>query len=888
MLALFMTKELEHMSEEKEKTTVGYFFWDVRTRQNTAAAMLRTLIYQLLRKQPQLFVHIMDDYLMRKSSDLPPFSDESFTTLWRIFSAMINDDSHDTFYCVLDGLDECEKSSRDLFLDLLHQLLHASHHRNGNSRRKLKLLVTSRPLPGNTEQKFTPFVLQLELNKATSGHDVQLYIKKQVADLVNLGFSEARVARIEKALSSRCESTFLWVSLATQEMKKKPPWKAEKLVAQLPSGMAQLYAKLLANINTEFRTDVEHILMLVSTAFRPLTVKELATAHWLFRHPKATSLPDEESLREIDVYLGHCSSFLRYEETIKGDQTVHLCHSILMDCINVNPSRSHLQVFTTLIRNLQLDDMRDVKLECFPIGVSFNGKILFSVQIKEGIHSELKNETKIRKPQANALRHYACDFWSQHSVQCAELLRFSENKSWRWPWPPEFFFVASDRRIRNTHESIKAMKEDQSKWSICRAMSRRSHTIQTPEHMFIIASRSGCLPFVEYYTRTHLHPTSVEKISVKLLLAEALLEATESGCTPIVDFLLKNGADVYATPNFRFENLDQQPPFRNLIPTRERHYGKTPLHYASQNGDLNVATLLLAAKSDVKLQDAVGFTPLHWAVVTENFEMTELLLDNGSDAEIKDNKGASPLHYAAGYGKIQYPIISEKNREIICGYLLDRGAVGRDRNTESLTPLVCAIMCNLHGVVEILLETGAYDIHEPPLPTEKETSEIHMAASSQQYDLVYKLLLRGMSLSTSDTEGKTPLLVAAEVGDVEMVKLLLELGSDISAQDRHGRTALHLAAAGFYELPTRLEEGRFEVVRFLAETNRSLLEIEDDEGNLPEDHALASFDQDYTEYVDFEWGTSVMTAADEIGDRGAALKTHDWLEEQRLFYNSEP
>ena len=101
--------------------------------------------------------------------------------------------------------------------------------------------------------------MQLELNKATSGHDVQLYIKKQVADLVNLGFSEARVARIEKVLSSRCESTFLWVSLATQEMKKKPPWKAEKLVAQLPSGMAQLYAKLLANINTEFRTDVEHI-----------------------------------------------------------------------------------------------------------------------------------------------------------------------------------------------------------------------------------------------------------------------------------------------------------------------------------------------------------------------------------------------------------------------------------------------------------------------------------------------------------------------------------------------------------------------------------------------------------------------------------------------------
>ena len=48
----------------------------------------------------------------------------------------------------------------------------------------------------------------------------------------------------------------------------------------------------------------------------------------------------------------------------------------------------------------------------------------------------------------------------------------------------------------------------------------------------------------------------------------------------------------------------------------------------------------------------------------------------------------------------------------------------------------------------------------------------------------------------ADFKGQTPLMLAANEGDVELVHLLLEAGADVDAQDYIGRTALHSAVTG--------------------------------------------------------------------------------------------
>lgn len=56
---------------------------------------------------------------------------------------------------------------------------------------------------------------------------------------------------------------------------------------------------------------------------------------------------------------------------------------------------------------------------------------------------------------------------------------------------------------------------------------------------------------------------------------------------------------------------------------------------------------------------------------------------------------------------------------------------------------------------------------------------------------IAELLLRnGADFSDRSNDGSTPLLVAAELGNVDSLKYLINLGADVNATNNHGKTAL--------------------------------------------------------------------------------------------------
>ncbi|KAF0717653.1 Aste57867_2175 [Aphanomyces stellatus] len=59
--------------------------------------------------------------------------------------------------------------------------------------------------------------------------------------------------------------------------------------------------------------------------------------------------------------------------------------------------------------------------------------------------------------------------------------------------------------------------------------------------------------------------------------------------------------------------------------------GESPLFIASQNGHIEVATLLLANGADVNQDDKYGWSPLSIASQQGHVEVTTLLLANGAD-----------------------------------------------------------------------------------------------------------------------------------------------------------------------------------------------------------------------------------------------------------------
>jgi NACHT domain len=113
MLSIFLAEELQqYVKESQGALFVQYSCDDRDKKRNTAVAILRGLIWQLLKLRPELNIHVHPSIKDRDKSQLIT----SFDSLWRIFETMVCDLVLGTAYCVLDGLGECDEASLKVLL----------------------------------------------------------------------------------------------------------------------------------------------------------------------------------------------------------------------------------------------------------------------------------------------------------------------------------------------------------------------------------------------------------------------------------------------------------------------------------------------------------------------------------------------------------------------------------------------------------------------------------------------------------------------------------------------------------------------------------------------------------------------------------------------------
>jgi ankyrin repeat protein len=74
-----------------------------------------------------------------------------------------------------------------------------------------------------------------------------------------------------------------------------------------------------------------------------------------------------------------------------------------------------------------------------------------------------------------------------------------------------------------------------------------------------------------------------------------------------------------------------------------------------------------------------------------------------------------------------------------------------------------------------------------------------IASECGYLDMVMKLLEKGADVNYTDANDKTPLILASENGHLDIVKKLLEEGADVNYTDANGKTAVDLAASRFKE-----------------------------------------------------------------------------------------
>ena len=99
--------------------------------------------------------------------------------------------------------------------------------------------------------------------------------------------------------------------------------------------------------------------------------------------------------------------------------------------------------------------------------------------------------------------------------------------------------------------------------------------------------------------------------------------AAENGYLELVNFLLKNGANVN---------------------TRNDKKG-TPLHPAALNGHLEVVTALILSGADINARVLDGCTPLHYAIENGHRNIAHVLLKHGANVDTVDKTyNNTPLH----------------------------------------------------------------------------------------------------------------------------------------------------------------------------------------------------------------------------------------------------
>ena len=242
--------------------------------------------------------------------------------------------------------------------------------------------------------------------------------------------------------------------------------------------------------------------------------------------------------------------------------------------------------------------------------------------------------------------------------------------------------------------------------------------------------------------------------------------------------------------------------------------GNMPLHEAVVAGDIDIITDLVQNGASINEKDADGATPVFLCVKHKRVDILRILLLNLADPDLCDKWGIPPILKA---------ITSNAPLDII-DLLLEHGTITNINETyETLTTpgmvnlkkiavaecvstrlLFAAIESNRPAIVEFLLHTNE-------LPTYKNSdglTPLYVAAIENAVPVMRALVSSGFDVNDASSKGReTALLGAVRFKSQEAITYLLRHGADVHAKNDDGDTVLHIAAHSGCDVDRLLDHG---------------------------------------------------------------------------------
>lgn len=804
--SVFAASTISQLQAAEPNTPVLFFFFrQIVDKNHSAKYLVRDFASQLLSHSP---------LLVSKLDGLSKATGINGTELGSLWEAVVGAlESMPKVYCVVDALDEMD----DEDFGFIGQLLHLGT-RNPD---RVKVLLTSRPVPRIEEALRSPQVLHLKLEPSLIFPDVATYVDVRLMALA-ASLSPETENRVKQTICERAQGLFLHARLMTDSLteglidgritEETLPDSLERL----PRSLKEVYEEMLKEHAQRSGVDREQqaqILMCVTHSSRPLRLIELGSL--------VASLRRIGNLKEgKDLVRSSCGRLLEILE----DETVSVIHHSLTEFLRDESRRQTRDFFPVLdaqyahgmlaVLSLQylggcplldtnadkpgtagydkFDDPSDSTKER-----DRREQVLEDMQLThpllkyavENLVYHIENAGARNTSVLDALvaflvpgkpafgvwmyRHWKSRLCSSFgTVHLAAFARMPLYVIEHWALSSPFDTRDGDGRTPLSYAADMG-HTDTTNFLLDHGADPESHDRLglTPLH-HAVSHRNGHVDVVQALLRVGVSPL-IPKCKPAPYSVEHFCD-TSCGETPL-EFACRGGhADILAA-------------FMPLIP---RVNVNQCLHWV--RGAKKVETILKTGHAAVDCFSG-GKTKLFEAATDHDFETMQVLLQYGADPnkrcsgsiygrnetitlEVDNPRGPMPIHALAGFER-RRTLFSDEGTEMTekcLQLLLDSGAsidatadgeVTEYKKDGNFTPLFYAVRKELSTGID----WGSYD------ETEQRLAAI--------------LLDAGANPNARSTFGNTPILVA-NPQRLAVFDVLVAHGADVNAKNKHGRSPL--------------------------------------------------------------------------------------------------
>ncbi|KAF6825135.1 vegetative incompatibility protein HET-E-1 [Colletotrichum musicola] len=471
---------IEELQKEDPGSRLVYFFCQATdAKLNTATAVLRGLLYLMIKDEPDLIKNLRETYHGRQL-----FEDSNgWDVLCSMVTFVLTTGSSRGSTVIIDALDECTEDRANL-LEFIVRL------RSTSSR----VIVSSRNWP-MIERGLAPAAhkadhLSLELNEHAISAAVVAFIKHTVDQLATTHeYDMGTRDLVYDYLVEKASNTFLWAALACRQLTdiNLDNWNVQSKLKEFPAGLDELYARMLDQV-TSSKVNVDlfsQILAITLTVFRPVELSEL-------KHLLGPLGDNIKNARLLEKAVMQCGSFL----TVR-DNVVYFVHQSAKEYLTERASDTIIPRGNAYEHSLLCSN----SLEAIS---TLLRRDIHNLKVSGALASELQGPIAELVPL-----QYSCRYWIDHFCltkpkkgrQIAEVERFFRQNFLHW--------LEAMSLLRSVFESIRCIANLSRKLQGCKEYSHLVPLVQDASRL-IRYHRQGIenAPLQVYHSALIFSPTN--------------------------------------------------------------------------------------------------------------------------------------------------------------------------------------------------------------------------------------------------------------------------------------------------------------------------------------------------------------------------------------------